>query len=327
MKGTLSGVTERLRKLHRRHPTATGMVAGLVAAVTVWFVIEYRGDQPPAVAGEVLPLGKSGLQPRDAVPGNPAQTMRPAVASVLGFEGEAPLRSRVRELMVLREALNGDEIEELLRALLGSPMEGRTQGEDSSTWFHEVANVLHRQATPPRAFAEVLATVAGDGKRNLVVRDYALQHLRRVWSSAAADPGLMGSIEATLELLAETPGELRPTALLSLHLLDPRGRGGLDDGVVVRAVTAALKPSATSESVGLRMVAARICGERNLAPLRPALMAAASSESEHALVRMSAVAALGRIGIPEDLDALASLSPGDGRVATAIAHATSGNLR
>ena len=252
--------------------------------------------------------------------------MRDEVSRVLGHGGDLPTAARIRELMLIREGLTADEIRELLRALLAGPgQEEPLAGH--ATLFHEIANLLQRQPVRLTEFAEVLATVVRDEARSNVIRDYALQHLRRVWERASKEPRLRKSIEATLQEMVHLPGKLQPSVLLSLHLIDPKGKNGVDDTELRRAVAKALTDGGSGQSVQLKMAAARIAGERRIDDLREVLLRASSASSEHALVRMSAVSALGDIGDQSDLKALASLSPDDPRVAGAIRHALAGKSR
>lgn len=290
------------------------LVAGLV------MIVQRREDRQP---DKIKSLATTHIEPRTAAPDPAEARLRRGVSDVLGFTGGLPTQARIRELMEMGDQLTEDEVAELLRGLL-SP---RAQGEAvarHSTWFHELANLLQRQNPDPHDFSEVLATVARDGKRDLATRDYALQHLRRIWGKASADPELRGAIEATFAEMAVAGNPMRATALLSLHMLDPSG-SAMDDTALAGSVMALLEDNRSTgdEAVRARMVAARIAGERRLDGSRGPLLKLATGESVHALVRMAAISALGRFADPSDLETLRSLAPADERVAVAIRHATS----
>lgn len=300
------------------HPARIGLACALVIAGALLLVFQSdsgEDEAPPAAAAEPLP--RTRLEPRPAPPSRPAGMMRREISAALGFTGNIPTAERIREIMEMRDPLTEVETEELLRALLAP------RGEDEaaarhSTWFHEIANLLHRQDVDHQQFAEVLATVAADEARGGTVRDYALQHLRRVWHAAEDDSGLRESIEATFAGMASEGHPLRASALLSLHLLDPRGSRGA--GPLENEVVRILSDSRASgeAAVHARMAAARIAGDRRLSESRGELLALAASDSRHALVRMVAVSALGRLGDPSDLRALEDLSSRDPRVAEVI---------
>ena len=324
MSRTLPHPAGWLRRAFRRRHVLTWFAAGAFALALVWWGSRHS-DDGTTEPGQAEPLADTEIKPRTGVPERIEKSMRRELAVALGYVGEAPAAERVRQLMGLRKVLTPDESNELLRFLLSTGGDAVSSGE-GSTLFHEVANQLQRQSVDLRVFAEVLATVARDDKRPEVYRDYALQHLRRVWSSSSADGELQGSITATFQEIARHPGILQASALLSLHLIDPRGRIGAGAGELRDEVGRILSVSGATngtDSIRLKMAAARIAGERHMDDQRDALLRISSAEGEHALVRMSAVSALGRIADASDLQALASLSPADERVATAIRHATS----
>jgi hypothetical protein len=299
-----------------------------VAAICATIVL-LDGDKPPAatsLAERITPrpdaaLAETGLRPRTKVPGEPQDRIRPGLATALGHGGERPTASRILQLMDTRDSLNREEIDELLRAML-------THGEGwiaaRSTWFHEIANLVHSQEHDKRSFAEVLATVARDSTRDLATRDYALQQLRRVWAGSGQDHSLRRAIEETFIEMNVAENPLRATALLSLHLLEEADVGSRASQSLRQSVVSILGGSDTSaaENVPVRMVAARIAGERKIHSMGGDLLMIASSDREHALVRMSAASALSDMGPSSELDALSDLNPADRRVAAAIRHAT-----
>lgn len=301
----------------------TFMLAAALALITLLagFLMVAVRKEPKAAPARVAPLANTRILPRTAPP-DVGQKLGKEVSGALGFTDDLPTEVRIRQLMNTTGKLTDDELEELTRALLSPPGHDETLAEHS-TWFHEIANLLQRQESGLRSFAEVLATVARDATRDPATRDYALQHLRRVWDKAAADPGLRPAIEATFGEMTATGDPMRQTALLSLHLLDPAGGSGMETTLLVENVLSILKggKETGNDAIRSRMVAARIAGERRLAGSRGALLELATAESEHALVRMAAISALGRFAEPSDLDALARLSPKDERVAGAIRRA------
>lgn len=308
----------------RRRLLAWAAVAACAVAAVLLWTVSRPGSGPPSAEDGPRPLPATEVRPFSA-DSRPDDSMRPAIAAALGRGGRLSHAERTHRLMEIRGPLEVGEVEGLLRALL-SPPEPGTSAARRSTWFHEMANLLHRREVDRREFAGVLATVARDSSRAMATRDYALQHLRRLWPDAA--PELRGAIEATLAEMAEAPGELRATAVLSLHLIDPDGSGGADDSALRRIVGSTLAADGTSgDSLGLRMTAARVAGERGMTAQRRRLMEIAASPRDHALLRMAAVAALGSIGDPDDLQALAALEPADERIETAILHAAGPAVR
>lgn len=303
-------------------PAAVIAGVGLVVlSAGVWWMQSRPEDDPrPAAAS---PLAVTALQPRTSAPPDMADRLREEVIRGLGYApGKPSAASRLREVMEFSGELRPAEAEEVMRAMLAPTPAGESAAEHS-TWFHESAKHLQKLPLIQGTFAEVLATVARDGARDLTTRDYALQHLRELWGRAE-EPALRRSIEATLLEMLPARGSIRPTVLLSLHQLDPSGADGVDDATLVEAVGEALsgEPEAGHHGMRTRMVAARIAGERGLESLREPLFQLASSESAHALERMASIAALRRLGHPADVERLAALSSSDPRVAGALRHAT-----
>ena len=320
MKPLPSSVAARLFQGLRKHPLASGLV--LIALIAVWFQLRTHEVPKEVQRKKYEPLQATHFDPRTMPPDHPQSTMSPAVNASLGFVGGLSLEARVRELMEISGPLSGNEIEEAFRAMLALPAAGESIAQHA-TWFHELANLLQCQKLDLRAFSEVLATVVRNSSQDLATRDYGLQHLNRVWGKAEGNPDLRHSIEATLEATATTRNPLRATALLNLHLLDPTGRRGVDATALVEGVKTILSDSTSTgeEVVRSRMVAARIAGERHLDESRGPLLRLATSESEHALVRMAAISALGKLADRTDMKTLATLSSKDPRVMDAIRHA------
>ncbi|MCW1887022.1 HEAT repeat domain-containing protein [Luteolibacter flavescens] len=312
---------ERAKRFWRERRLMLLAAGCVLAAGSLWLLREnvFRGGATPPSMVRSLPL--TDLHPRESSESNRGEILRPDLTSALGLSGELTTNVRTRELMTIRGQLSPDELEELLRALLVTPGKGDSIAA-MSTWFHEVANVLHRQPVDLQVFSEVLATVARDVNRDATTRDYALQHLRRAWESAGENNSLRRAIEATFEELLAARGALYPTALLSLHLLDPDQRSGMDLSTMNFEVRSILTDDVDTgdASVRSRMVACRISGERGMDDMRVPLLKLAKNESAHALERMSAIAALGRIGDPSDLDVLRTLTSHDPRIAGALRH-------
>jgi hypothetical protein len=311
--------------------TTLRFLCAAVAAVVLLCaaIILFDGAKPPEAephAEWISPrpdaaLAETGMRPRTTSPAESEVLIRPRLSSALGFGVERPPASRILELMDTRESLSRGEVEELLRALLSHD---NGQLANRSTWFHEIANLVQSQDHDRRAFAEVLATVARDDKRSHATRDYALQQLRRVWAGSGSDKSLRRAIEETFIEMNVEDNPLRSTALLSLHLLEGVDTESRASRSLRQSVISILGDSGLTGAniVPDRMVAARIAGERQILSLRRDLLMIASSDQQHALVRMSAASALGNMGSSSELDSLSSLNPADQRVAAAVRHAT-----
>jgi hypothetical protein len=301
--------------------------AAIVVAVILW---SGRGPDP----GEGQATNASRLADISVSAPSPEETsmFRPELASVLSLHRQVPPQERLASIGSLGEGLSAAECEALLAALL-EPRHPNADPGWHSEYFHRIALVLQKQAEVSERFARVLATVARDGSREEVVRDYALQHLRQVWARNAGDPLLRGGVESIFRELVSEPGDIAASALLSLHLLGTpageRSGPGIDpapphagyvipDEEIEELVSGILAQRPGGRNIGGRMTAARIIGDRRLDTQRPALLAMALGSSEHSLVRLVAIHSLGVIGDSSDMAALDSFETDDRRIGHAI---------
>jgi hypothetical protein len=196
--------------------------------------------------------------------------------------------------------------------------------------FHETALLLQRQENIRQDFARTLVTVARDDRRDAVIRDYAVQHLCQLWRNSS--PDLAAAIKVSLLEITDNAPAIAPSALLALHLLDSPsasaaqtqapGMPAISNDEIAPRVRAHLAGTDSASTNAARMTALRIIGERRLDGFHDDLARIASDPMEsHALVRMSAIAAISRFDDPGDLSLLRSLDRSDSRLAAAIDHA------
>lgn len=306
----------------RRRTTILVSAAALFgAAALYWHYAGRRAAPAPPVAPAASVL-RSIAAP--ALPADTVAELRPAVAKAVVEVPAGGWNERLDRVRQLPGDLSSGEIESLLAAL----MEPRPTGVSAaihSTFVHEVACVLQRQAAARQRFAEALATIARDPRRDSVTRDYAIQHLLQIWEQAGETPTLRESVTNTFREFVGLDPTVSAPALLSLHLLASDSPGDAGFRLADAEFSALLAPvfarATTTANLPARLTAVRIVGERRLQDYRRTLLDQVANPSEHALLRMAAANALGKIARAEDLAALAALDPGDGRVATAIQHA------
>ena len=178
---------------------------------------------------------------------------------------------------------------------------------------NEVITALRNQAVPPPSLTQLLTSIAADPAQDTGIRDYALQHLSCWYEEGAAD-----SIEAkdeirhVLKSVAESETEIAATALLALHRLSALD-GSLDREDIN---STALRLARSSPKASVKVTALQICSERGCVAALPTARAIAQSSGESTL-RVSAIAALGRLGDGSDMiflhrlqgEASASLAP------------------
>jgi hypothetical protein len=275
---------------------------------------------------------------------NPELHLRPEVREALGI-GVIPTWTRRLDLVrALPSDLTTIETDALLSAMM-EQCPPSLYPAMHSTYIHEIACILqHRQEVRER-FSQVLATLARDTRRDQSTRDYAIQHLRQVWTRASEDPALRTAIVATFREFTSLDPVVSTPALLSLHLLgsrsdnlaaiggestvseavfntqrsgDSRSSIGLPDSEIAPLLQPILAATTSVGNIPARLTALRIAGERRMSAFRNPLLAALKDPSEHTLIRMAAANALGKIADPADLQSLASYEPKDARVGTAL---------
>jgi hypothetical protein len=259
-----------------------------------------------------------------------AGKLRSGVAAAINRGPDTAWERRLALVRGLPADLTADETSALLAAL----MEPRPPGVPAavhSSYLHEIACRLQDQPAVRESFARALATLARDPRGDPTTRDYAIQHLRQVWQRADTQPALRESVAATFREFTDLDPAIAASALLSLHLLGTAPVAGSAAASSLYAVPdeelgpllapVFAQPPGSAASIPARLTAARIAGERRLAAFRAPLMAQLTNPAEHAMVRMAAANALGKIADPADLATLAALTPDDDRVAAAIRHA------
>ena len=291
-------------------------VAGVAAVI---LAVRPRPGTPP-VSSQTLALAPLPVSPW---PAQADQRIRTEIVEALGYTA-APWERRLELLRRLPGDLKAVELDALLAAMM-QPRPAAISTAIYSTYIHE------RESSIRERLARGLAAVARETARDEATRDYAIQHLRQVWNRAADDAPLRTAIASTFREFTRLDPVLSTGALLSLHLLssttEGHRQGGasptqvpdqLPDAELVSLIDPIFAGKTTADNLPARLTALRIVGERRLSAYRAALLAILRDRTDHALVRMAAAHALGKIANPDDLQSLAALEAGDPRVATAV---------
>jgi hypothetical protein len=321
--------------MQRRH-----LIIALLALVVIGItavVVFRRPGKPPATISSV-PAPALGDFQFPVSPANPGNQIRPELAAALGFGEDVSWEQR---LDILRKLKNPTPVENetLLVAMMANcPI--FVSASFHSSYMHEIACVLQTQPGVREKFARALATLVRDKQRNSATRDYAIQHLRQVWSRAVDDSNLRAAIVSTFHEFAHHKPAIATSALLSLHLLgsptagSPVGSTGLSfpPGASPSSSTSYFIPESellpllepvftaktSSDNIPSRLNAIRIVGDRRMKAFRPHLLAALKDRKEHMMIRMAAANAIGAVAEPADLESLSTFEPGDELVAAAL---------
>jgi len=223
--------------------------------------------------------------------------------------------------------LSDAEVSELLAFLDGNVAE-QTEYDalGYSALKNEAANVLHRQPSCRRPFADALVAMYHNTEHDMVWRGYCIQHLSVLCQSEAADghtvPASRLERDPIISCLHDALGQIdRPmagTAVIALaRMADENGDlGGLR--VADAALQLARDARACDEARATALQVAANADSREVLPLARRIARGAGS----ALLRMSAIAAVGRMGEGTDSEWLEPLTHHtDMRIRTAAMHA------
>lgn len=180
---------------------------------------------------------------------------------------------------------------------LGNPNAPEFLSESEWRWLvDELITTLRVDGADNSELSNQLATIATDTNFDLVVRDYALQHLGHI-REEGGDPDV---IDATLRsALAETENTLAGTALLALHsYVDPATLG--QDALAI----------ATGSEVDMRsrITAMQVAGQQGAQSAGELATNLATDSSNPIPLRMSAIATIADLGLKSEIALLQDLS-------------------
>lgn len=173
-----------------------------------------------AVAGVLLiPAGRDTVKPVTAMSGETAAAPVPSGTPIP--EGSSGICRRIcaaggnsAERLKLVEALS-DRLEEEDRRRLADYIRSGENNDIEYVIKNNVMNRLRAQKEAAPELSEMLIDIARDRKQDVVVRAYAVQHMRP-WYDVTRDPALK---QAFLDLLEERDSEISGGALLALRRL------------------------------------------------------------------------------------------------------------
>lgn len=253
--------------------------------------------------------------------------LRPDLLISLGYS-QKHLESRIDAVKSLPSDLTVPELDAILRFLMEYRPATVSEG-DYAYFFHELCNKLQQFPEIRSNFAAVLYQVAGDVKYDVITRDYAIQHLRRVWDKSFDIQALQQSIQASFWQLADGEPSTSAAAMLSLHNLgvttSPRAdyaRAPVPSSEFKPYIQAVLLQPPSAATISQRMTAVRIAGDRRITSSTDLLITIVENDAEHMLVRTSAINALGKLGMKDQLASLSARLTADPRLTAAFLHAT-----
>ena len=192
-----------------------------------------------------------------------------------------------------------------------SPLDKNQQGHVLKNQLLDALCVMN---PPPDGLGDVLAQIYQDHSQNVVLRDYAVQHMIAFYEQMekASDSQLtkqndLSKIQGILwEALNETDNSIAGTALLGLTQLSSE-QSDFDRGRIAGAALQLAGDNGAGELT--RITAFQVCARLNIQNALPVIKAAAQN-GQTVTVRISAIGALGTLGDAQAVPLLNSLLNG-----------------
>lgn len=272
----------------------------------------YSEHAVPSVAKETAITKQESL-----IPATPASSPKPLPAkpdlasvpepirAIVDLEGNA--WSRLKLVRSLPSNLAADHVALFVDFLKAYHAED--EGQEGWVLKNDLMDALCDQDTPSLELTSLLTTLCRETNQNMVIRDYALQHLgtfaERLNEPLDWPAGEAKNQQETIKQLlwgmaSDTQSAMAGTALLGLTRLASTG-AGVDTKLVG---TQALKLAADSEAnPASRVTALQVCARLRVTEALPLITQAAEKEPNLGL-RISAIAAAGQMGGNHELEML-----------------------
>jgi len=266
-------LSQRLYHQLRSHPTARVEAA--------------PKTNPVAIRSTAAPLTKSAPAPVTVLPTAFPEWLRPVLAPVFG----TPYAERVKALQAGTGKLTGDDIKAIYSYLL-APTYTDADSRVGENWLRNVMlDELVEQPSLPADLAAELVSIYQNQEQDVVMRDYAIQHMDPAYDQASAEEKAALS-RALWQATGETDSSIAGTALLALNNL-AQNDTEFDRN---RIAQTALKLAGDEKCGGLaRITAVQLCGQMGVTQAAPLALQLAQNAGSIPL-RISAIAALGDLG-------------------------------
>jgi len=214
-----------------------------------------------------------------------------SLQSILAPVVETPFAERVKTLRALPPNLTVDEIHSFY-TFLSAPAQVGSDNREYENWLRNgIMDKLVQAPALPAGLPQLLLSIYQDPAQDIVMRDYAVQHIVPVYPHASTEE--KGTLQQMLwQATEETGSSIAGTALLALHDL-AQDRGELDPNKIGGT---ALKVAGDDRYGELsRITALQICGRMGVTQAEPLILGLTQNAGSVPL-QISAIAALGDIG-------------------------------
>jgi hypothetical protein len=231
------------------------------------------------------PLTSGAPRPSPVPPANVPESIRPIMDSFATFT------ERVKAVHALNAELTAEEAQ-AFHAYLLMPAQSGPETRQEENWLRNVMmDKLAEQPNAPTNFARVLVSIFQDKEQDVVMRDYAVQHMTPIYERTTAEEKTL--LRQTLwQAVEETGSSIAGTALLALGDL-AQDQPEIEKNKLAEA---ALKMAGDQQCGELsRVTAVQVCGRMGMSEAAPVALELAQNAGSIPL-QIAAIAALGDMG-------------------------------
>ena len=308
---------------------------GLLALAGVWWLPRPSATQDLRGARGTAKVSRSPGQATE--PGNPNSQagnrgtgpVQPAVsspASPIFDPATAPVSvravvdirvqpfDRLQKARLLRKDLKHEELNALYAFLQERHLED--DGQSGHAYKNELMEALISQTVPATDLCEFLGKLYHDQDQNVVIRDYALQHVAALYERLQEPlPWPIAELQTQRKTLqgllweatTETDSSIAGTALLALNRLSESDNSLDRQRIGQTALTLAQDTNAGELA---RVTALQVCARQEVKEALPLLVQTIEKEADTSL-RISAIGALGLLGGQAEIEFLQQIGEGD----------------
>lgn len=256
-----------------------------------------EADHPHSMIGQIAAsLERQASSHLEIAPATKPSPLLPIIT-----DARQPIGTRIKAVRDLGDNLSLDDVQALYFFLTSLPNWDEKNLPGLRVIKNDILNRLQLQATAPVGLTLVMLEMYRNPSQDMVVRDYALQHL--AIQGQRDDGGEIVETQRGLLEAAQGGGPLAGTALLGLHRLSTTESNKQDEQIDAIALNLA-KSSASPLST--RITALQVCSERRLLAVLPEAEKLARSDGPAAL-RISAISVLGQLGKTHEITLLRNL--------------------
>ena len=214
-----------------------------------------------------------------------------SIKSIIARSKEVHFQTRLAAVHALKNDLNQKELDAIYEFLQDNEIPEGISRAHVRALKNDILTVLRHQTAPPADLVPLMFRLHKDSDQDIVVRDYALQHLSAAYEKAPEEQKkqIQKALWAALE---ENQSSIAGTSLLALDRLSRTNA----DFEMQKFNQAALKLANDPTSGELaRITALQVCARNQLKEVLPLAFELAQN-GPSAPLRISAIAALGELG-------------------------------